>query len=165
MAGGLEIRPIAGDDEVRECATLMASSEPWITLGRTLEQATGIMTSPTREVYVGTVDGEIVGFVVLIMRGIFVGFVQSLAVRLECRNRGVGAELMKFAEERILRETPNVFLCVSSFNDAAQRFYERLGYEVAGELNDLILRGHSEILMRKTTGPYSEFRKEERGAA
>lgn len=165
MSDALTIRSIEGEDEVRECAALMVSSEPWITLGRTSEQATGIMTSPTREVYVGTIDGEIVGFVVLIMKGIFVGFVQSLAVSPELRNRGVGAELMVYAEERILKDLPNVFLCVSSFNEGAQRFYRRLGYEVVGELKDLLIRGHSEILMRKTTGPFAEFKKGERGAA
>lgn len=145
---------------MRACATLMASSEPWITLGRTLEQATGIIRSPTREVYVGSINGELAGFVVLLMSGILVGFVQSLVVKPELRNQGIGTALMNFAEERILKELPNVFLCVSSFNEGAQRFYERLGSEVVGELKELILRGHSEILMRKTTGPFAEFKKE-----
>lgn len=158
--GHLEIRAINGDAEVQECAGLMASSEPWITLRRTYEQATGLLTSPTREVYVGLLDGELAGFIVLVMRGIFVGFVQTLAVKPDIRNKGIGAALMEFAERRILRDTPNVFLCVSSFNKGARRFYERLGYEVIGELEELILRGHSEILMRKTTGPYSEFKQE-----
>ena len=157
-ADSLEIRAISGDAEVQECAKLMASSEPWITLRRTYEQATGVLTSPTREVYVGMLDGELVGFVVLVMRGIFIGFVQTLAVKPTIRNRGIGAALMKFAEQRILRDTPNVFLCVSSFNEGAQRFYERLGYEVVGELKELIVPGHAEVLMRKTTGPYSEFK-------
>jgi ribosomal protein S18 acetylase RimI-like enzyme len=156
----VEVRPIKRDDEVRECAELMASSEPWITLERTLEQATSILTSPTREVYVGEVDGEMVGFAVLIMRGAFVGFLQTLAVKPSWRNRGIGTSMMRFVEQRILRDTPNVFLCVSSFNDGAQRFYRRLGYEVVGELRDLIVPGHSEILMRKTTGPYTGFSRE-----
>jgi ribosomal protein S18 acetylase RimI-like enzyme len=156
----LEIRAVNGDEEVRRCAALMASSEPWITLGRTAEQATAILTNPTREVYVGSVDGEFAGFVVLLMQGIFVGFVQSLAVKPELRNQGIGAALMNFAEQRILKRHPNVFLCVSSFNEGAQRFYKRLGYEIVGELKELILRGHSEILMRKTTGPFAEFKKE-----
>jgi len=156
---GLEIRPIAGDAEVRACAEMMSSSEPWLTLERTCDQAVRILTSPTREVYVGVAGGELVGFVVLIMRGAFFGFVQTLAVWAEWRGRGIGAALMSFAEERILRDTPNVFLCVSSFNDGAQRFYRHLGYEAVGELRDLIVPGHSEILMRKSTGPLSEFRR------
>jgi ribosomal protein S18 acetylase RimI-like enzyme len=159
-ADKIEIRPINGDAEVRECAELMASSEPWITLQRTYEQATRILSSPTREVYVGLLDGEIAGFLVLFMRGIFVGFVQTLAIKPSLRNRGIGAALMEFVEQRVFRDTPNVFLCVSSFNDGARRFYERLGYEVVGELKELIVPGHAEILMRKTTGPYSEFRSD-----
>ena len=156
----IDIRALAGDDEVRACAELMATSEPWITLGRTCDQAVRILTSPSREVYVGAVEGELVGFVVLIMRGAFVGFVQTLAVDPARRGRGIGEALMRFAEERIFRDTPNVFLCVSSFNDGALRFYRRLGYEVVGELRDMLIPGHSEILMRKSTGPISEFRRE-----
>ena len=34
---------------------------------------------------------------------------------------------MAWAEARILRESPNVFICVSSFNPDARRLYERQG--------------------------------------
>ena len=84
---------------------------------------------------------------------------------LEIRAIGGGDEvqqcaaLMRFAEERIFRDSPNVYLCVSSFNESAQRFYRRIGYEVVGELKELLIRGHSEILMRKTTGPVLEFER------
>jgi ribosomal-protein-alanine N-acetyltransferase len=50
-----------------------------------------------------------------------------------------------------------VFMCVSSFNDGARRLYQRLGYQVVGELTDYIVRGHSEILLRKTSGPLATF--------
>jgi ribosomal protein S18 acetylase RimI-like enzyme len=63
--------------------------------------------------------------------------------------------MLSFAEERILATVPNVFLCVSSFNEGAKRLYRRLGYEVIGELRDYVVEGHSEILLRKTTGPLS----------
>ena len=35
--------------------------------------------------------------------------------------------------------------------------YERLGYEVIGELKDYLTRGYAEILLRKTVGPIGEF--------
>jgi ribosomal protein S18 acetylase RimI-like enzyme len=60
---------------------------------------------------------------------------------------------MAYAEARIFRDTPNVFICVSSFNPRAQAFYRRLGYEVIGELRDYVVRGHSEWLLRKSIGP------------
>jgi ribosomal protein S18 acetylase RimI-like enzyme len=50
-------------------------------------------------------------------------------------------------------------MCVSSFNGDALRLYLRLGYEVIGELKDYLVRGHSEILLRKSKGPWGEFRK------
>jgi ribosomal protein S18 acetylase RimI-like enzyme len=66
---------------------------------------------------------------------------------------------MAYAERRIFRHAPNVFITVSSFNSGAQRLYDRLGYDVVGELEDFIIPGHSELLLRKTIGPLSEYTK------
>ena len=54
---------------------------------------------------------------------------------------GYGTRLMAFAEQRIWRDHQNVFLCVSSFNHAARRFYQRLGYQQVGELSDFLVSG------------------------
>jgi ribosomal-protein-alanine N-acetyltransferase len=153
----LEIRELRGEEEARRCAELMVSSEPWITLRRTYEQAFGFLTDPNRKIYVGLVEGELVGFIILILRGVLVGYIQTVGVWPEWRGRGIGTRLIGFAEERILGETPNVFLCVSSFNPMALRLYKRLGYDMIGELENYIVPGHSEFLMRKTTGPLTEF--------
>jgi ribosomal protein S18 acetylase RimI-like enzyme len=40
-----------------------------------------------------------------------------------------------------------------------QRLYEGLGYEVVGELKNYIISRESEILMRKTIAPLSEFER------
>lgn len=150
---GPEIRRLAGRAEAEACARLMASSEPWITLRRDYDAALAIFTDPGRESYGAFDGGGLAGFLVLVMHGAFTGYIQSVCVAPARRGQGLGRELMAFAERRILHETPNVFLCVSSFNPGARRLYERLGYEVVGELRDYIVPGHSEILMRKTTGP------------
>lgn len=39
----LEIRKLQLDDEVHQCAQLMANSEPWITLRRTYEDSAKIL--------------------------------------------------------------------------------------------------------------------------
>jgi len=67
--------------------------------------------------------------------------------------------LIRWAERRIARDSPNVFICVSSFNLNACRLYERLGFEPVGVLRNLIVSGHDEILLRKTHGSWAEFRK------
>jgi ribosomal protein S18 acetylase RimI-like enzyme len=91
------------------------------------------------------------------MTGAFVGYIQTVCIDPSCRGRGLGTRLLQFAEERILRVSPNIFMCVSSFNDAARRLYLRLGYHVVGELPDFIVQGHSEILLRKTVGPSTGY--------
>src|SRR5919201_6257197 len=149
----IEVRRLSGMKEARECARLMATSEPWITLGRTYDDSLKIVGDLSREVYVAARDDTLAGFIILNMQGAFVGYIQTVCLAPDWRGKGIGSVLIKFAEERILRETPNVFMCVSSFNGGARRLYERLGYEVVGELRDYIVAGHSEILLRKTTGP------------
>ena len=152
-----EIRLLADDVEAQACATIMATNDPWITLGRTFDRCLEAARDTTLERYVAMSDGEVVGFILISMRGSFTGYIKSIAVREDWRGRGLGSELLAFAEKRILRESPNVFICVSSFNSRARGLYERLGYETVGELRDFIVRGYDEILLRKTFGPLAEF--------
>jgi len=154
----ITLRPLANEAEARVCAGFIAASEPWLTLGLDFEQALSRLTDPAREVFVATADGRVVGALILHLAGPLNGYIQILAVHPDWRRRGIGARMIQFAEERIFRQSPNVFLCVSSFNWHAQRFYERLGYSRAGELTDFLKEGLSEILMRKTRGPLYGFK-------
>lgn len=155
----IEIKKLSDEPEVHECAGLMANSEPWITLKRGYEDSVKTLTDPLKEVYLALTNGKITGFIIIIMKGSFVGYIQTIGIKEEWRNKGIGTKLLEFAEKRIFSETPNVFMCVSSFNKHAKRLYDRLGYEVIGELKDYIVSGHSEILLRKTIAPLSEFEK------
>jgi ribosomal protein S18 acetylase RimI-like enzyme len=154
-----DIRRLKIPDEVDVCAGLMSGSEPWKTLRRSYEEAFMMLTDPAREVYVAVLGGEVVGFTILRMEGVFVGYIQTVGVMPGWRNRGIGTRLIDFAERRIFERYPNVFLCVSSFNTEARRLYERLGYDEVGELKDFIVPGHSEILMRKSIGSLSSYKK------
>lgn len=154
----VEIRRLENTGEAEACARMMEGSEPWITLGRDYEASLKMVSDPSREVYLALRDEEIVGFVVIVMTGAFIGYVQSIYTAPEWRSRGIGSGLMSFVEDRIFREAPNVFICVSDFNERVQRLYRRLGYEVIGELKDYLVSGKSEILMRKTIAPLAEFK-------
>lgn len=149
------VRRPASDGDARACARIMAENEPWITLRRDYEASLAIVRDPLREVYVAcpTAAADVLGFVILVMHGAFVGYIQSIGVREDWRGRGLGTRLIAFAEARIFRETPNVFICASSFNERARALYARLGYETVGELRDYVVRGESELLMRKSVGP------------
>jgi ribosomal protein S18 acetylase RimI-like enzyme len=155
----LSIRRLATDAEAKACAGFMAASEPWTTLGRGAPMLLEMLRDPGREPYVVHAGEDLAGCLVLNLHGPFVGYIQAICVAPRCRGRGVGSALMAFAEARIFREHPNVFLCVSSFNPSARRLYERLGYHVVGELTDFVVQGYSEFLMRKTIGPLDPARR------
>ncbi len=153
LGDGVSVRPFRGAADAEACAGLMAASEPWRTLGRSREDLLASLRAPGPERYLAERGGACAGLLVLNLRGAFVGYLQTVAVAAPFRGRGLGTALVAFAEARIFRDHPNVFLCVSSFNPGAQRLYRRLGYREVGELPDYLVRGHGEILMRKSRGP------------
>ena len=153
----IKIERLRDEAEARACAMLMVTTDSWITLKREFEQAFALVNDSAKEVYVARAGTALVGHIVVNMQGPFAGYIQALVIGPEWRNRGIGARLVRFAEERIFRDSPNVFLCVSSFNQRAQQFYARLGYERIGELRDYVIPGASEFLMRKSVGPKNGF--------
>ena len=135
----------------------MAGLEPWITLRRPLRECRKLFSDESFQRYSASVDGRLAGFLVIGMQGAFTGYIKAVCVAPEFRGKGIGRAFIRFAEQRIFTESPNIFLCVSSFNRKAQRWYSGLGFTKAGELKDYLIKGHSEIIMRKSISPISTF--------
>ncbi len=139
------------DELERELASrLLAGSEPWITLGITAEQCKKTCHDPELLLYMAYTDFKPSGVIVLDPRGVAGSpYMKSIAVYPEFRGQGIGAALLSFAEELFRSNSKHMFLCVSSFNNRAKKFYESHGYQVVGEFKDYIIEGKSEILMHK----------------
>lgn len=153
----MKITRLASPKDKKSAAELMAASDPWLKLGLRARHCLKTFSAPFRETYAARAGKELAGFVVITMYGTFRGYIQVLFVAPGYRGKGLGEELMKFAEKKIFASSPNVFLCVSSFNKGARRFYRRRGYTQAGLLEDFLIKGSDELLMRKTIAPLSEF--------
>jgi len=128
------IRRLAGVAEIAICAKMMAESEPWLTLRRSLEASIRTLQDPDKEVYVLEDDEEILGFVVLDLRGPFPGYLQTVCVRSGERGQGHGARLIEYAEERIFR-VGNVMIDTLREYEAAARARDvagRLGLQAGG---------------------------------
>ena len=138
-------------DEDREwAARLMSRNDPWITLGRRLEQCQLACRRPDSIMFVAVDDGERCGFALLHERGVAGSpYLASIAVDEAWRGRGVGTDLLAWCEDHFRPRARHLFLCVSSFNPRARALYERLGYRQVGELPDYLIDGASEILMHK----------------
>jgi [ribosomal protein S18]-alanine N-acetyltransferase len=141
----------AAPDDYAWCARLMASNEPWITLGRNLAACREALTRPGTELFVARDRDKSLpaGFVLLAPYGLAASpYIASIAVAAEARGHGVGSQLLRFAEQHFAGRR-HVFLLVSSFNHRAQNFYRQHGYELVGELKDYVVRGQSELIFHK----------------
>jgi ribosomal-protein-alanine N-acetyltransferase len=140
------------------CAGIMASTDPWITLGMDYAQCLVAFEGTCKEIYVVKDGKEIAGFVILQVCGTFSGYIQTICISENYRGRGIGRTLLKFCEERILKFSPNVFICVSSFNKGAAKLYYDFGFKLVGELDNFVKTGFSELLLRKSVGPRAGYK-------
>jgi len=143
---------------VEHCAKMMSETDPWIRLGISYSDCLKAFEGPCKEIYIQETLGEISGFVILQVCGSFKGYIQTLCVSHTFRGRGLGSRLLLFAEERILKISPNIFICVSDFNTGALELYKRSGFRLVGELENFVKEGYSELLLRKTVGPIHGYK-------
>jgi hypothetical protein len=76
----ISIRPLRGAKEARACATVMARSEPWITLRYKRAQSLRCLEDGVREVHVAMLRQAVVGCAVLNLRGPLNGYLQTMCV-------------------------------------------------------------------------------------
>ena len=150
------IRPYRADDR-QAIVELLAASEPWRTLGYTADEwnrrLAGIVADRAREVDVVEHEGAAAGIAIVRLGFLLGDYLELFAIGPAVRQRGFGRALLAHLEQRVLSRATNFFLCVSDFNAPAREFYRRQGYQEIGALDDLLIAGRAEILMRKTTGP------------
>lgn len=141
---------LATDQEKDMAASLMAASEPWITLGRTEEMCRNICHDPEFFLYMAHSESMPAGIILLDPRGVAGSpYIKSIAAFPEFRGQGIGTKLLSFAEDLFRSDSKHLFICVSSFNHRARNLYEKFGFHAIGELKDYIIKGASEILMHK----------------
>ena len=129
----------------------MSGSEPWKTLGRSLDQSLAAVRNPDYGLLVARDENAgPIGFMLVHLEGLAGSpYIKSIAVTDGARNGGLGTRMLRFADVLFRRRAKNVFLSVSSFNAKARGLYERLGYSVVGEFKDYIVADASELLMCK----------------
>ena len=108
-----------------------------------------------RELFVALNDNEdCLGFMYFVPKGVFGNYpyLHIIAVKEECRNLGIGKQLIKYFEENSSNySSTKYFLTVDDFNPQARKLYESLGYQCVGELKDFYKNGITSYIMMKET--------------
>ena len=140
--------------DIPACARLMAASLLWqryqvteSSAARRFEQGLSRQAS----IAVAEHEGEISGFIWYETYGAFArsGYVVLVGVQPGLHRQGIGQALMAYAEQHMFSVVEDVFLLVSDFNAAAQRFYQRLGYQQVGSIPDYVISGITELIYHK----------------
>ena len=120
-------------------------------LAQSLESA---LERPGESVIVACEAVKPVGFAWFLPRGTFAtgGYLRLIAVAPACQSRGVGAELLAEVERRVADHSRTLFLLVSDFNTAAQRFYAAHGYRQGGRLEAFVKADIDELIYWKRIG-------------
>jgi len=152
----LNIRSYEPNDR-ESLISILSVSEPWQTLGYETQDWAKLFAiieaGEPRESFVIECDGQPGGFAVVRRRFLFGDYLELLAISPALRGRGLGRNLLTHVEERVFARANNFFACVSDFSIDARRFYASQGYAEVGRLENLLVDGHDEILIRKTIGP------------
>jgi ribosomal protein S18 acetylase RimI-like enzyme len=77
-------------------------------------------------------------------------YLELLAIFPMFQGRGIGTKLLHWMEQEAVHNgARNLWVCASTFNTAALRFYERYGFAQVAALPGLVDDNSDEILLRK----------------
>jgi ribosomal protein S18 acetylase RimI-like enzyme len=126
--------------------------EPWSVMNYPADRLAAFLASAGGGVarYVVSVDGEEAGAVSVRHPWLMGPYLELLALLPRAQNQGIGSSIMAWFETAALQHgARNLWVCASSFNERALRFYERHGFTTAAMLPDLVADAYNEILLRK----------------
>lgn len=145
------LRPVEAD-EADALGVGLAAIDPWKTLGFPAKaMARNVVTGgPETARYGIETDGCLVGAVSIKPAWLRGPYLEMLGILPDGQGRGLGNEVLSWMEAEGRRAgARNLWTAVSAFNSNARRFYETFGFRQAASLDDLVLEGFDENLMRK----------------
>jgi ribosomal protein S18 acetylase RimI-like enzyme len=160
-AGAIELEPAGSMParllplEPRSCPGLAAgivAMEPWSVMNYPADKLAAFLAGPDAGSarYVVSVRGAEAGVVSVRHPWLKGPYLELLALLPPAQNQGIGSSIMAWFESQGLKHRArNLWVCASSFNARALRFYERHGFARAATLPGLVADGYDEILLRK----------------
>ena len=151
LGGGARLVPVTAG-AATEIAAAMTAIDPWRRLGTDRDALAAFLTADDphccrRAIQI---DGAAAGVVAVRSPWLYGPYLSLLAVLPPRQGNGVGARVLDWlATEAVAGGNRNVWVCTSSFNARAQAFYAAHGFVRVGVLDDLLVDGVGEVLLRR----------------
>lgn len=130
---------------------MLAASEPWRTLQFPATALANCLTrdDPALHRYIISVEGEVAGTVCIRHPWLRGPYIELLGIAPAQRGKGIGRQVMAWAESEARGAGANLWVVASAFNHRALAFYQGLGFETIGPIKGLVRPEYDEILLRK----------------
>lgn len=150
------VRPMRPAD-IPVIAGWMAASPLWQRYGLSAPTAQTTLETGLQEANIllvadaETTEGRACGVIWCLPEGGFgrSAYIRWLGLREGFTGLGIGAALLRRAEQRAVQYSKDMFLLVSDFNASAQRFYRREGYQQVGAIPGYVLPDVTELVCWK----------------
>jgi diamine N-acetyltransferase len=140
------------EDDAQSLGRDLAAIDPWARFGLSAARFAAFLaaTEDGAVRFKIIADTERAGAVVVRYPWLGGPYLNILGVLPPFQGRGIGAAVLDWLEAEAHRAAArNTWLYVAGFNGRARALYERNGYRFAARLEDLVMEGEDEILMRK----------------
>jgi len=137
--------------QARELAEVFAQMDPWNRLGQSAQTIEGVLAGgePGASSYLICVDQSPAGAVVVHAPWLLGAYLKFVGLLPDYQEGGVGACALRWIEDEARGAFGNLWVCTSAFNARAAEFYQANGFARIAVLEDLIVEGEDEILLRK----------------
>ena len=134
-----------------EIAEMLSNSEPWKTLKFSVSSLANYLMRDDISLskYCVSADGNLVGVICVRHPWLRGPYIELLGIFPNARGKGIGMQLIGWAETEARRESKNLWVVASSFNHQALGVYRHLGFYPIGPIQGLVTPEHDEILLRK----------------
>jgi ribosomal protein S18 acetylase RimI-like enzyme len=141
-------------EQAKAVAEMLAGSEPWKSLKFSATSLGNYLTRDDAALrrYAIFVDNNLSGVICLRSPWLRGPYIELLGLSPDCRGKGVGKQVLAWAESEARREFKNLWVLTSSFNHQALSFYQGLGFTQIGTIQGLVMPEYDEILLRKNLG-------------
>lgn len=143
--------PLVDVSDAAAIAARLVVEDPWRTLGYQEETVSRYLVRPDPALHRFRLmrAGALVGVVGVRYPWLRGPYIELVGVTPEGRGFGLGGAVVTWIEDEVKGEAANLWACVSETNAEARRFYARRGFVEVAPIDDLVARGHAEILLRK----------------
>jgi GNAT superfamily N-acetyltransferase len=138
-------------DQAQAIGEMLAVSEPWASLKFSAASLAGYLMRDDAALrrYVISVDGDPAGVICVRHPWLRGPYIELIGLSPNHRGKGLGKQVLAWAEAEARRESKNLWVLTSSFNHQALKFYQSIGFYPIGPIQGLVSPEHDEILLRK----------------